>query len=335
MAEYFETEEYESHGSLRAPSDGDFNAEEDCETLRKAFRGIGTDEDAVISVLGHRNAEQRLAIGIKYKTMFGRDLRNDLDSELRGNFLKVCDKLCMVPSAVDAAYLHEAIKGAGTNESKLIEVLCTRTNRQIERIKIAYRELFENSLEDDVANDTSGFLRAVLIAQLQANRDESTDVEEGRVLIDAKRLYEAGEGQLGTDEERFISILVARSNAHIRAVNRVYKALSEKTLEEAIESEISGDTRDAMLAILQSAENKPAFFAQVLYDSMKGAGTKDHRLIHTVVTRCEVDMRQIKINFFSKYGEPLAKFVAEDVSGDYRHILMALLGIGEDGNDLD
>lgn len=333
MAEYFETEEYEAHGSLRAPAD--FNAEEDCETLRKAFRGIGTDEDAVISVLGNRSVEQRLAIVVHYKTMFGRDLRGDLANEVNGNFFRVCDKLCMLPAAVDASYLHEAMAGAGTKEARLIEVLCTRTNRQIIRIKLLYKELYDTDLEEAIASETSGVLRAVLIALLQANRDESTDVDAGQVLVDAKRLFEAGEGQLGTDEERFIAVLVARSPAHIRAVARVYETLGDKSLEQAIENETSGDTRDAMLAIVRSVLDKPAYFARLLFDSMKGAGTEDYRLIHTIISRCEVDMRQIKVHFFRLAEQPLAKFVAEDVSGDYRRILLALLGILPDGTDQD
>jgi len=241
----------------------------------------------------------------------------------------------MTPAGVDANYLRNAMQGAGTKESRLIEVLCSRTNEQTRRIKFAFKELFAQDLEEAIMSETSGFLRAVLVALLQANRDESRHVDAEAVLGDAKKLHEAGEGQLGTDEERFISVLVSRSHRHIHAVLKAYHVLTGKTLEEVIESETSGDTREAFRAVVRSVDIKPAYFAALLYEAMKGAGTQDERLIHTIISRCEVDMRQIKAEFFRMYQHPLAKFVFEDVSGDYRKMLLALLAIRPDGTDDD
>nr|AAX30682.1 SJCHGC06887 protein [Schistosoma japonicum] len=48
------------------------------------------------------------------------------------------EALCCSPAEFDARELHRAMKGAGTDESVLIEILCTRTNHQIRQIKEAY-----------------------------------------------------------------------------------------------------------------------------------------------------------------------------------------------------
>lgn len=64
---------------------------------------------------------------------------------------------------------------------------------------------------------------------------------------------------------------------------------------------------------VKSVRNKAAFFAERLYESMAGMGTKDRALIRIMVTRCEVDVVDIKNAFQSKYGKTLESFIS--VSG--------------------
>jgi len=58
---------------------------------------------------------------------------------------------------------------------------------------------------------------------------------------------------------------------------------------------------------------------------MKGLGTDDRTLIRVIVSRCEVDMKQIKAEFQKRYGKDLNSFVRDDVSGDYRRLMLALI----------
>ena len=53
-----------------------FNAETDADQLRKAMKGLGTNEAAVTSVLGNRTAAQRLEIVRLFKTMYGKVIIN-------------------------------------------------------------------------------------------------------------------------------------------------------------------------------------------------------------------------------------------------------------------
>lgn len=65
-----------------------------------------------------------------------------------------------------------------------------------------------------------------------------------------------------------------------------------------------------MLLIVKCVKNRAEFFAEQLYKSMKGLGTNDSRLIRLVVTRCEVDMGEIKSMFLKQYGESLEDFIS-------------------------
>lgn len=60
-------------------------------------------------------------------------------SKLKGHFRECCVALFLNPAQYDAQWLHKALTGLRTNDSILIEIMCTRTNLQIREIKEYYR----------------------------------------------------------------------------------------------------------------------------------------------------------------------------------------------------
>lgn len=51
-----------------------FNPRGDAEILRKAMKGFGTDEKAIIEVLTNRTNSQRQQIALEFKTLYGKVL---------------------------------------------------------------------------------------------------------------------------------------------------------------------------------------------------------------------------------------------------------------------
>ncbi|XP_077207670.1 annexin A13 [Paroedura picta] len=303
----------------------DFNAERDAKKIHKACKGMGTDEKVIIELLSTRSSNQRQQMKQQYKTMYGKDLEEVLKGELSGNFEKTALALLDRPCEYDARELRKAMKGAGTDESLLIEVLCTRVNQQIMAIKDAYKRIFSRDLESDVQSETSGSLRKILLSVLKANREEGLEINENLALKDAKDLYEAGEGRWGTDELAFNHVLAQRNYMQLRATFEAYKCLTGKDIEDAIKSETSGDLEKAYLTLVRCARDCQEYFASRLHDAMKGAGTDEETLIRILVTRAEIDLQTIKEKFQKMYQKSLASAIQSDTSGDFKKLLVALL----------
>lgn len=303
-----------------------FNPEADVQKLREAMKGAGTNEAAITEVLAHRTIAQRQRIKEAFKQSVGKDLADDLSTELSGNFRSVVLGLLMLQPVYDAYELRTAIKGAGTEEACLIDILASRSNDEIKTINAFYKKKYEKSLEDDVSGDTSGMFCRVLVSLLTAGRDESDHVDEAQAILDAKEIFEAGEARWGTDEVKFLTVLCVRNRNHLLRVFDEYRKVSGKDIEESIKREMSGNLEDVFLAIVKCVRSKPAFFAERLYKSMKGLGTTDSVLIRIMVARAEIDMLDIKEQFQKMYGKSLHSFIKGDTSGDYRKILLELCG---------
>lgn len=303
-----------------------FKPSEDADRLRKAMKGLGTDEKTIIDVLGHRINEQRQKVLGTYKTNLGRDLLKDLHSEISGSFRDIIEALMMTPINFDAYSYRKAIKGIGTDESILIELLTTKSSEEIIAAREAYKTLYNRDLEKDIIGDTSGDFKNVLVALLQAYRPVGYKVDVTQAKTDAKKLLEAGVNQRGTDESIFVMILVAKSYAQLRATFEEYETLAGHSIEDAITKEFSSDIKDSFLAIINCVKDKQEYFAKSLHNSMKGAGTKENLLIRVIVSRCEIDMVQIKEKFEALYNSTLDSFIKGDTSSDFRRILMALIG---------
>uniref|UniRef100_A0A669BXP8 Annexin n=1 Tax=Oreochromis niloticus TaxID=8128 RepID=A0A669BXP8_ORENI len=253
-----------------------FDPAADAQALRKAMKGFGTDEDAIIDIVARRSNAQRQEIRQAFKSLLGRDLMKDLKSELSKNLERLIIGLMLTPAEFDAKMMRKAMEGAGTDEHALIEILVTRSNQEIHAMNAAYQDAYKKSLEDAVQSDTSGHFCRILVSLVKgkvfqefvkcSNKDieqiikkeMSGDVKNAFYAIVcsvknqpsyfADRLYKAMKG-LGTDDRALIRIMVSRSEIDLFNIRKEFKETHDDSLHEFIQGDTSGDYRKTLLIL--------------------------------------------------------------------------------------
>ena len=280
----------------------------------------------LINIVAHRSNEQRQYISQEYFKQFKKSLYDDLKSELSGNFEDAVIALFYTPEDYDCYQLRKAMKGLGTNEDTLIEILATRSNERINRIKQRYNEMYQRDLVKDVDSDTSGFFREILKKLLEANRPNNPYPDEQECSRNAKELYDAGIQKKGREQLTYLYILTQKSREELATISKIYYKWYSKTLFQEIESLFSGDARRVLKAIVYALLSPSEYFAYRIHKAIKGLGTNDTILIRVLVSRDEIDINRIKRYYKQLYQKELYQAVSEDVSGDYRALLLELIG---------
>ena len=123
------------------------------------------------------------------------------------------------------------------------------------------------------------------------------------------------------------SIFARASDNELRAINHAYRSRYHKELDRAIEKSFSGHMKEALLWMLHSATDPAMRDAENLEDAMKGAGTRDERLVTHLIRLHwnRAHLHQVKGAYRHRYGKDLVQRVRGETSGDYQRLMVAVL----------
>ena len=296
----------------------------DAEILRSSMKGKTKNEEKIIKLITNRTNEQRQKIKEHYNSLYNSDLIKDLQKELSGHFEDVVVALFYLPIDYDCYQLRKAVKGLGTDEDALIEILATRSPSEIQEIKKRYSEMYPGrSLVKDIEDDTSGNFRKILVSLLEAKRPENSQINLEDCEKCAKLLAESTESKKG-DADIYTKIFTEKSKNEFIRIAQIYFKLTKKTLIQGVEKEFSGDSKEALIGIIYAMISPAEYFAKKVYKAVKGLGTDNNTLIRIIITRDEKDMPQIKQFYKQLYKKDMLEAIKDDTSGNYQKILIEL-----------
>ena len=302
-----------------------FNPSDDAVAIKQSLTKP-KNMNTLIHIIAHRSNDQRQEIKKQYYEQNQKNLMDDLKKELSGNFQDAAIALFYTPIDYDCYQLYKAMKGLGTNEDTLIEIISTRSNERINQIKQRYYELYKKDLIKDIENDTSGFFRQILKRLLEANRSNNTFPDEKESENCARQIFDSTTQKKEVLQQTFINIFTQKSRQELASISKVYFKWYSKTLFEVIEKLFSGDSKRILKAIVYALLSPSEYFAYRINKAIKGLGTNDTILIRVLVSRDEIDIGRIKRYYKQLYQKDLYTAVKDDVSGDYRNLLLELIG---------
>ncbi|KAJ6414441.1 hypothetical protein OIU84_003439 [Salix udensis] len=297
---------------------------DDAQALQKACQGWGTDEKAIISILGHRNAAQRKQIRLAYSELFQEDLVKRLESELTGDFEKAVYRWVLDPEDRDAVLANVAIRKSG-DYHVIVEIACVLSSEELLVVRRAYHDRYKHSLEEDLAAHTTGDIRKVLVGLVTAFRYEGDEINTRLANSEADILHDAIKDKAFNHEE-VIRILTTRSRAQLMATFNRYRDDHGSSITKDLLDEPADEFKTVLRTAIRCINDHKKYYEKILRNAIKKVGTDEDALTRVTVTRAEKDLNHIKEIYYKKNSVALDQAVAMDTSGDYKAFLLALLG---------
>ena len=282
--------------------------------------------NTLIQIVTHRSNEQRQQIMQEHYHQYQINLHDEFLYNLSGNFKETIISLFYTPTDYDCYQIYKAVDGLGTNEETLIEIISSRTNEELNKIKQRYPQMYKSDLVELIKSETSGHLQKILITLLQADRPCNIIPNEQVCEESAKRLYDSQNGKKDNLYNSFVYVFTQKSREELALICKIYYNIYNKTLLEVVESSFSGNGRRVLKAIIYSLLSPSEYFAYRINKALKGFITNDNTLIRILVSRDEIDSDRIKRYYYQLYGITLYEHVNQKTSGDYKNLLLSLIG---------
>ncbi|KAL8278285.1 hypothetical protein RQP46_009317 [Phenoliferia psychrophenolica] len=329
----------------KAPSgqsvDG-YNPAHDVDQIHSACKGFGTNEAKVTASVAPLSAAAIPPLIHAYKARHGTDLVKLLEKELGGSYEDVIVGIMRGPLGGDVHWLHNAMKGMGTNEKIVTELLIGRPPSSLQLLRAAFQAQTNKSLDQFVESELSYKTKQGFAVALMGDWKDSPggdlvagtaggQVNETMVQQDLDQLKKAMRG-IDDDEVLVASIIFARSPNHLNRLQALYLTSTRTPLTRKVKAHFTGHLQSALVYALEGAKkdtNGAWRDAKYIHKAMDGAGTDDKMLIIRIV-RAHWDRprwKMVQQAYEHKYKVAMHTRVMKETSGDYRDGLLAILNL--------
>lgn len=143
------------------------HVETDAEALYHAGEGkLGTSDSVFIEIFTRSSPEHLQAVSQAYLKKRGHTLRKAVKKETSGDYQRALCTLMTPRPYYWAKRIHDAIEGAGTNDSLLIRMFAWGDKPLLQAASARYAAKYHKTLEPAISSDTSGDYKKLLVRLL-------------------------------------------------------------------------------------------------------------------------------------------------------------------------
>lgn len=227
----------------------------------------------------------------------------------------------------DAAALRGAMKGLGTDEEAIIEVLTSRSNQQRLAIADAYQREYDRDIIEDLKSELGGNFEDVIVALMRSPEEYL-----------CKELHHAMSG-MGTNEDTLVEILCTRPKNEIAQLVAAYESMYERPLAEHMCSETSGDFRRLLTLIVTGARDddegvdvdRAHQSAQELFEAGEGRFGTDEAAFNKILAHESFSqLRQIFEEYKTISGCTIEQAIKAEIGGELADAISAIVECVQD-----
>ena len=286
----------------------EFNVLIDLENLNGALKN--KEITKIVETICKRTNSQRQTIKENYLSNYGSDLIKEFESQLSGKVKDLIVGLMMTPEDFDAYQIYQSVKGLGTDELTLSEIIATRPSRHISIVREKYPQLYKESLDDAIIGDTSGCYQKLLIAIIQGKRSDNPYPNSQKMKEIVEKLKKGEKGKI--PEDIFVQHFGSCSYGEICTICRLYEKTYKVNILDNVKDSFSKDTYDFVKILLQYISDSGSYFAEKIHNF------KEKDLTRILISRSEVNMDEIRDSYKELYNTELVEDLKEKFEGDYQ-----------------
>ncbi|KAL4882634.1 hypothetical protein BJY04DRAFT_186603 [Aspergillus karnatakaensis] len=222
-----------------------------------------------------------------------------------------------------AEQLRKAMKGFGTDEKLLIQVLSKLGPLEVLAVRDSYDKHIKRNLVNDVKSETSSYFRQGLLAIL-----------EGPLMYDTALAREAVQG-IGTKEWLLNDVLLGRKNNDLKAISDSYERVYGRKLQKDVESDLSFKTKTLFNNVLRMSrhdENQPIDPRTIEAEAQNIHGATAARVVNNAdevssifARSSNAELGALSRAFQDRYHTSLEAHIEKEFSGHMKDALLHIV----------
>jgi len=312
------------------PGDAPRAIDEVCKAIRKATKGWGMKQSDLVNVMGGLSPTDRFYAHRLYPEMYNGQKLDKLVKEEApslGYFGTTLQLLAFPNNLADVKMVRLSMKGLGLglginrSEHVLFQIVCGRTNTEIDLLKKSYFSKYDIDLSRFLADELSGDFKLIILTCLQGVEKEYDPNyhTKKRAQADAELFHKAGMKQLEMNQ-KLINIICNSPPDHLQALSNFYIDKYGYNLSKVLEEELDGIARDAAIYHVNMKLKPYEAAAAQIKKSCAGLGTDEFALTCCIVQYHKI-LKQVDEAHIKAYNKSISERIKDEVSGHYRHLL--------------